>query len=192
VRIKVCGITTVRDGLNIEGMGVDAIGVVVCSGSPRCVTLKRARQIFAALRPATEKVCVTDTMNQNDIHLLLTLKPDTIQLHAPVPVPADAGVKVVRAVEPGDDVGMVCDAVLVDGSRGRGLAYDNGFVHAVMARSSVPVILAGGLDPENVGSAIRALSPCSVDVSSGVEKSPGIKDMKKVREFVRVCREAEA
>jgi phosphoribosylanthranilate isomerase len=192
MRIKVCGITTVRDALNIERLGADAIGVVLCSDSPRSVPLARARQIFAALSPATEKVCVTDTTNPTDICLLLTLKPDTLQLHGRVAVPSGAGVKVVRAVKPGDDIDPACDAILVDGSRGRGVAYDSSYVHAVMSRSSVPVILAGGLDPENVGSAIRALSPCSVDVSSGVEKSPGIKDMKKVKEFVRVCREAEA
>ena len=82
--------------------------------------------------------------------------------------------------------------VLVDGSRGKGMPYDSEFAIRTVKETCAPVILAGGLTPDNVGEAIRTISPSAVDVSSGVEKSPGIKDPKRVAGFIRHCREVEA
>jgi len=192
MRIKICGITTVRDALIAEELGADAIGVVVCSDSPRSVPVKRAKEIFAALRPATMKVCVTDTRSGSDLEVITHIRPDAVQLHSGIAVPDKCGIMVIRAVRPGEDPAPGFNMVLVDGSMGNGTLYDCDFASRMVRECCAPVILAGGLTPENVGEAIRAVGPSAVDVSSGVEKSPGIKDPKRVAEFIRHCREVEA
>ncbi len=189
MRVKICGVTTIRDARAAERAGADAIGVVVCSDSPRSVSVSRAREIFETLSPLTEKVCVTDTTSESDIRLILSLNATAIQLHSAVVVPSSPRIRVIRAVGPGGDLNIACDAILVDGSRGKGIGYDRDFVRAIMDSAAVPVILAGGLTPDNVGRAITELSPYAVDVSSGVEKSPGIKDHTRIEAFVRACRE---
>ena len=80
--------------------------------------------------------------------------------------------------------------VIVDGSHGRGRPYDPAYAREVVASSTVPVLLAGGLSPENVGAAIREVRPFGVDVASGVEAAPGVKDHARVRAFVRAARRA--
>ena len=188
MRVKICGITTVRDALIAEEEGADAIGIVVCSDSKRSIPINRAREIFAALSPNTEKICVTNTQNQSDLQLILSLKPTAIQIPEDLQVPSDPGTKIYRVTSGGSIPPEDCDAVVIDQSCGRGIAYDRSFAAKVTERSNVPVILAGGLTPGNVGAAIRDLRPYAVDVSSGVEKSKGIKDRKKIREFIEICR----
>ncbi|MBN1431490.1 MAG: phosphoribosylanthranilate isomerase [Methanomicrobiaceae archaeon] len=192
MRIKICGITTARDALIAEELGADAIGVVVCSDSPRSVPVKRAKEIFAALRPSTMKVCVTDTCSESDLEVITHIRPDAIQLHSGIAVPERCGIKVIRAVRPGEAPVPGFNMVLVDGSLGKGTPYDSDFAAKIVRETGAPVILAGGLTPDNVVEAIRTVSPSAVDVSSGVEKSPGIKDPKRVAEFIRHCREVEA
>ena len=192
MRIKICGITTVRDALTAEELGADAIGVVVCSDSPRSVPVKRAKEIFAALKPTTMKVCVTDTRSESDLEVIMHVKPDAIQLHSGMTVPEKCGIRVIRAIRPGEEPVPGYNMVLVDGSSGNGTPYDSDFAIRMVRETGAPVILAGGLNPENVEDAIRTISPSAVDVSSGVEKSPGIKDPKRVADFIRHCREAEA
>jgi len=188
MRVKICGITTVRDALIAEEEGADAIGIVVCSDTKRSIPISRAREIFAALRPDTEKICVTNTHNQSDLELILSLKPTSIQIPENLQVPNGTGTKVYRVTSGGITSPKDCDAVVIDQSCGRGIAYDRSFAEKITEKSNVPVILAGGLTPENVGAAIRDLRPYAVDVSSGVEKSKGIKDRKKIREFIEICR----
>ncbi|MBP2132424.1 phosphoribosylanthranilate isomerase [Methanomicrobium sp. W14] len=184
-----CGITTVRDALIAEEEGADAVGVIVCSESPRNVSIKHAREIFDALGPNTEKICVTDTKNPEDIGIILSLKPSAVQVPEGLKVSKDIKTKVYRAVSDESFRDMPCDAVVIDKSSGKGIAYDKNFAAEVSRNSQVPVILAGGLTPENVREAIKDVSPCAVDVSSGVEKSKGIKDREKIRQFIKICRE---
>jgi len=188
MRVKICGITTVRDALIAEEEGADAIGIVVCSDSKRSVPVSRAREIFAALRPNTEKICVTNTQSQSDLELILSLKPTAIQIPQDLQVPAGIGTKIYRVTSGGIGLPDECDAVVIDQSCGQGIVYDRSYAEKVVERSAVPVILAGGLTPDNVGDAIRNLRPYAVDVSSGVEKSKGVKDRKKIREFIEICR----
>lgn len=188
MRVKICGITTVRDALIAEEEGADSIGIVVCSESKRSVPVSRAREIFAALRPDTEKICVTNTQNQSDLALILSLKPTAIQIPRNLQVPFGTGTKIYRVLSGETILPAGCDAVVIDQSLGRGIAYDRSFAERVVEESEVPVILAGGLTPDNVGEAIRNLRPYAVDVSSGVEKSEGIKDRKKIRQFIEICR----
>jgi phosphoribosylanthranilate isomerase len=78
----------------------------------------------------------------------------------------------------------------VDDSHGRGRPFDPAHARSVVASSPVPVLLAGGLSPETVGAAIRSVRPFGVDVASGVEAAPGVKDHAKVRAFVRAAKRA--
>jgi phosphoribosylanthranilate isomerase len=78
-----------------------------------------------------------------------------------------------------------CDAVIIDRSHGRGIPLDYDYSERIIRSTTKPVILAGGLNPSNVSAAIAGLKPYAVDVCSGVEKSPGIKDRMKILEFLK-------
>ena len=189
MRVKICGITRPEDATFAEQEGADAIGVVVCSeGSKRTVPLPRAKEIFSAVGPFTTTVAVTHTQSEADLRAILALAPDAIQIFHPFLLSPDAGVRVIRAVGSGDPLPSDCDAVIIDESHGGGVAYDPAAARSAVQRSKVPVILAGGLNTENVGMAIRQVRPYAVDVATGVEVSPGIKDPLKVRAFIAACK----
>ena len=80
------------------------------------------------------------------------------------------------------------DAIIVDASQGRGKTYSPAYARDIMNRTTLPVILAGGLNPDNVAEAVRNIRPYAVDVASGTESSPGIKDPEKVRAFIQNAR----
>jgi phosphoribosylanthranilate isomerase len=186
--VKICGMTSVRDALLAVAAGADAIGVVLASPSPRSVSPEVAREIFAAVSPFATTVAVTSTGRPEDVPALLFSRPDAVQVPADLPLPPDAGVRVIRMLSPGDALRGDCDAVIVDNSHGTGRAFDPEYARACVAASPVPVILAGGLTPHNVADAILAVRPYAVDVASGVEAAPGIKDERLMRAFVKVCR----
>ena len=186
--MKICGMTSVRDALLAVAAGADAIGVVLASPSPRSVSPEVARGIFAAVSPFATTVAVTSTDRPEDIPSLLSSGPDAVQVPGSLEVPRDAGVRVIRMLSPGDALRDDCDAVIVDGSHGTGRAFDPEYARECVAASPVPVILAGGLTPGNVADAILAVRPHAVDVCSGVEAAPGIKDERLMRAFVKVCR----
>ncbi|MDD5024875.1 MAG: phosphoribosylanthranilate isomerase [Methanoregula sp.] len=192
MRIKCCGITRVRDAQHADRMGADAIGVVLfSSASPRSVTVERAREIFCAVSPFTATVAVTHTRSDEELARILALRPTAIQIFHPFVFAEPPGVKVIRAVKPGDPLPDDCDAIVIDDSKGSGQLYDGSFARDAVQRSKVPVILAGGLTPENVGTAIRLVHPYAVDVATGIEQSPGIKDSEKIRAFIAACREEQ-
>ncbi len=180
--------TSVRDALLAVAAGADAIGVVLASPSPRSVSPEVARGIFAAVSPFATTVAVTSTDRPEDIPSLLSSGPDVVQVPGSLEVPRDAGVRVIRMLSPGDALRDDCDAVIVDGSHGTGRAFDPEYARECVAASPVPVILAGGLTPGNVADAILAVRPHAVDVCSGVEAAPGIKDERLMRAFVKICR----
>jgi len=188
MRVKICGITCVSDAKMAEDAGADAIGVIVCSDSPRNLSLKEAGEILAAVGPFVTTVCVTHTTSEDDLRTILALRPHAVQIFCDLAVPPESGVKVLRAVAPGNSPSEDCSALIIDGSHGKGRQFDPVFAKTVVKRSRVPVILAGGLTPENVGAAIEEIKPYAVDVASGVEFKAGVKDERKVREFLRICR----
>jgi len=190
MRVKICGITRVGDALHAEREGADAIGVILFSDSPRCINPGRAREIFDSLGPFTTTVAVTHTRSRKELNRIIALRPDAIQISHPFTFPRKPSVRVFRVVKPGDPLPEDADALVVDGSGGTGMPYDPGFAREIVRRSRVPVILAGGLTPENVADAIRDLQPYAVDVASGVEVRPGIKDPSRVTEFIRASRGA--
>ena len=190
MRVKICGITRPEDAQYAEKQGADAIGVVVFSGgvSQRVVAEERAREIFDAVGPFTTTVAVSHTQSEDDLERMIALNPDAIQISHPFTFNHDPGVRVIRVIGRGDPLPEDCDAIIVDDSHGKGRDFDPAYAHDAVKRSNVPVILAGGLTPENVGEAIRRVRPYAVDVASGVEQSAGIKDREKVRAFIAACR----
>lgn len=190
MRIKCCGITRPEDARYAEISGTHAIGVVVFSEgvSRRNVSIYRAREIFDAVGPFTAKVAVSHTKSKKDLKAMLALKPTAIQISHPFVFDRDPGVAVIRVIGRNDPVPYDCDAVIVDDSHGQGKLFDLSYARDVVQHSKIPVILSGGLTPENVADAIRVVRPYAVDVSSGIETEPGIKDHKKIAAFIAAAR----
>jgi phosphoribosylanthranilate isomerase len=152
------------------------------------VSAEQAREIFDSVGPFTITVAVSHTNSREDIEQMLALHPDAIQISHPFVFRHDPGVRVIRVIGRGDPLPEDCDAVIVDDSHGKGRQYDPSYARTTVQQSRVPVILAGGLDAENVSDAIRQVRPYAVDVASGVEVAPGIKDHRKIRAFIAACR----
>ncbi len=188
--VKICGITRPEDARVAVEAGADAIGVVMASNSPRSCTVEQARAIFAEVPPGVLRVVVSHTDSGEGLAECLAAGPDALQLSQPLAVPPSAGVAVIRVVAPGSPVPDDCAMVIVDGSHGRGTPYDPTYARGIVASSPVPVLLAGGLSPDNVEAAIREVRPFGVDVASGVEAAAGVKDHARVRAFVRNARRA--
>jgi phosphoribosylanthranilate isomerase len=188
MRVKICGITRPEDACFAEEAGADAIGVVLFSESKRSVPLEKAREIFEAVGPFVARVAVTHTASEEDLEEILDLHPTAIQIFHPFIFRQNPGVKVIRVVPHGDPIPVDCDAIIIDESHGGGKLFDPASAGEIVCRSKVPVILAGGLTAENVRDAIRRVHPYAVDVASGVEVSPGIKDHWKIRAFIAACR----
>ena len=150
----------------------------------------QAAGIFRAVGPFTATICVSHTDSEDELRAMLRLNPTAIQVSYPFPMP-DSGVKIIRVLEPGADIPKDGDAFIVDASRGKGRLFDPCFARSLIDNTTKPVILAGGLNPENVREAIRQVQPYGVDVASGVEISPGIKDPQKIRSFVQYAKEVK-
>ena len=191
MRIKCCGITRPADARYAEACGADAIGVVVFSPpSQRSVSLQRAREIFDAVGPFTTTVAVSHTASPGDLEQILALHPDAIQISHPFVFREKPAVKVIRVIRRNDPLPTDCNALIVDESHGSGKNFDLSYARVTVQRSGLPVILAGGLNPENVADAIRQVHPYAVDVASGIETAPGVKDHKKIAAFIAAARRA--
>lgn len=201
-RIKICGCTSGDGARAAVDAGADAIGVVLAAGSPRRVSMGRAAAIRAALPPFVHAVAVVRIAGADDPDLA-AWPGSWVQLHGDEDDETVLAVarrhRVIRAVRFGDRAGITrwgaesaIEAVLVDGAvPGSGEAYDHRAVGAIAATLTRPLILAGGLTPENVGAAIAAVRPWAVDVSSGVESAPGVKDPARIRAFCEAVRAAD-
>jgi phosphoribosylanthranilate isomerase len=196
VFVKICGITRVQDGLAAEAAGADAVGFIFVPNSRRFIGLERARQISDALGPFVARVGVfQDASLETILKTVNAAGLTVVQLHGHE---SDAFALEVARVRPviravkvisGETPALPSGTVLVDGpDPGSGQAFDwagldrNGADQRVLAGRRW--ILAGGLTPENVSEAIRTLRPWGVDVSSGVESGPGLKDEERVWRFI--------
>jgi phosphoribosylanthranilate isomerase len=187
-RVKICGITRSNDAIVAERCGADAIGVVMCSLSPRTISTDQVKEIFASVGPYISRVVVTHTTKRSELTNILRLHPDAIQISHGFPLIPE--MKIIQVIVPGDPLRTDCDALIVDGSRGNGVPFDREYVRRVRKISLVPLIIAGGLIPETVRDVVRDLRPHAVDVCSGVEIAPGIKDPEKIRLFIREVHDA--
>ncbi|OQY24250.1 MAG: N-(5'-phosphoribosyl)anthranilate isomerase [Desulfobacteraceae bacterium 4572_35.2] len=196
VRVKVCGITTIEDALHAIASGADALGFVFYQKSPRYVSPEQAALIITQLPPFVSVVGLFVNETSQSIRTIIDrCRLDIVQLHGdetPSQCQYD-GVKVVKALRIRSQQCLVgledypVSALLldawVDGAYG-GTGELGSWGLAAQAAQNFPVILAGGLTPDNVSAAIAAVKPYAVDVSSGVERSLGHKDPRLVQSFI--------
>lgn len=203
-RVKICGITRAEDALVAAECGVDAIGLVFYARSPRYVALEQARDIVAALPPFVTSVGLFLDASEEAISRVLASVPlDLLQFHGDE-CPADCGrygrpyIKAV-AMQGGmdyslymasypDAAGFLLDSHASGQAGGTGKVFDWA---QIPRQSNKPLILAGGLTPENVAEAIRQVRPFGIDLSSGVESAPGIKDAEKIRKLMNEVRQID-
>ncbi len=198
MKIKVCGVTRPEDAKLARELGAFAIGMVFAPGTPRALTLERAKAVREAIGEAALSVGVFQGNPQEEIEdVARRLRLHAVQLHDPVPAPR--GVFAWRVVAPGEAPLPGAAALVVEPKRsaqdraaGRTLTEaDRTAAWKAAARlkdRSRFVIVAGGLWAENVGQAIALAKPDAVDVSSGVESAPGVKDAGKLRAFFAAAR----
>ena len=208
-RVKVCGVTREVDLRTVAEAGADAVGVVcdVPVETPREVSLDRAAALLAAAPPFLTTVLVTMPSSPDAaIDLVDAVEPDAVQVHGGLDTDDLATVRAVVAADvlvavDADDVSRaqsldgVADGLLVDsvdeaGGGGTGETHDWERTREAATNVASPVILAGGLTPENVAEAVRTVEPFAVDVASGVEASGGVKDAAAVDAFVERAKTA--
>jgi phosphoribosylanthranilate isomerase len=212
--IKICGIREAETASALADVGVDAIGLNFCESSPRFVDEQIAAEIVALLPREVTPVGVFVNHTAGEIRRLCrACGLETVQLHGDEPASLIAELRefrVIRAVRTGGDFVMLaathlaeCRALgtepwawLVDarspqayGGTGETVDWDS-LVPSRRQAEGPPLILAGGLTPDNVAAAVRTVRPWGVDVASGVESSPAVKDLRLIEAFVRRTRSA--
>ncbi|KAB7627861.1 phosphoribosylanthranilate isomerase [Alkalilimnicola sp. S0819] len=206
-RIKICGFTRPEDVAQAARLGVDAVGLVFAEGSSRQLDLAQARAVAAAV-PAFVSVVALFLDQEADLvrRVLAQLPVEILQFHgqeAPeycrsfgrryikaVPMAGDAaGDCRAYAARYPDATGLLLDSHAGGALGGTGEAFDWGRIPADLGR---PLILAGGLGPDNVAAALRQVRPYAVDVSSGVESAKGIKDAARMAAFIDEVRRVQS
>lgn len=213
LEIKICGLSTAETLEAALGAGADMVGMVFFAPSPRHVDLAVAAGLGAQARGRAQIVALTVDADDATLAAIVdALRPDMLQLHGretPARVAAirarfDLPVMKALGIATQDDLAAlpayeaVADRLLLDAKPprgavlpgGNGVAFDWNLLAGLdLAR---PYMLSGGLDPENVAGAVQLIHPPGVDVSSGVERGPGIKDPSRIEAFLRAARAAEA
>ena len=203
-RIKICGITNLDDGLEAIAAGVDALGFVFVPNTPRYITPSQAKLVIKQLPPFITNVGLFVDSEIDEIEDIVNhCKLDAVQLHGNESPEMCSQIslqtKVIKSFHVKKELQVLrneianyrVDAYLLDTfikgkAGGTGQTFDWRIAEGLSQR----IILAGGLTPDNIGTAIAQLQPYGVDVSSGVEKSPGKKDTNKIHSFVRQVRKA--
>ncbi|GAB5450016.1 MAG: phosphoribosylanthranilate isomerase [Halioglobus sp.] len=203
IRVKICGITRVDDAIAAAEAGVDAIGMVFYPDSPRAVSSGQAADIVASLPPFVTAVGLFVNAEAAAINAVLDSVPlDVLQFHGDESAEFCASFRrpYLKAVRMREGVDLVAEAKRYQGARA--LLLDAWSEHApggtgktfdwnLIARDiSLPFALAGGLDADNVAAALAKVRPAAIDLSSGVEREPGVKDAAKIGEFMAVLRAA--
>lgn len=209
--IKICGLSTAETLDAALTAGADMVGFVCFDKSPRNVSTETARSLSERAGGRALRVVLTVDADDAALSAVATLKPDMLQLHGRetpervAAIRARFGIKVMKAIavaESGDlaQVALyepVTDMLLFDAKAppaavipgGNGLSFDWRLVRDL--RLTKPWLLAGGLDPGNVGQALAVTGAPGVDVSSGVETAPGIKDIGRINAFIDAVRATE-
>ncbi len=203
-RIKICGITRPEDALAAASSGADAIGLVFYADSPRAVTVQEAKDIAQVLPPFVTLVSLFVNAPAETISNVLSQVPvGLIQFHGDEDSRFCRGFgrPWIKALRVRDSMNVAKEAAALSGATGvlldawqegvpggTGRTFDWALANEQLP---LPMVLAGGLDEVNVGDAIGGLRPWAVDVSGGVESSPGIKDAEKIQRFVAAVRAAD-
>jgi phosphoribosylanthranilate isomerase len=202
-QIKICGLTRTDEAIKCASAGADAIGLVFFKKSPRYIKPEKAKTICASLPDniTTVGVFVNEPFN-SIMDIVTTSNIGAVQLHGNEPPKfvrqlTDQGLIVIKGLymETQPSITQVstysASAYLVECTRGElpgGNAMTWNWEDAATFGENHPMVLAGGLSPENVASAINQAMPDAVDVSSGVERTPGKKDIHKVKQFIKAVR----
>lgn len=194
VKVKICGLTRREDVLCAVEAGADSVGVVFEPNTPRCVTLEQARELFEGV--SATKVAVFGTLRDlGDWSLFDAVQflddPLDLASNLPLHLKIIRGFRLVSADVP--PIPSRTDFLHIEPSvagkmGGTGVVADWDMAAQVVAACPLPVVLAGGLKPENVAAAIAQVNPYMVDTSSGVEVSPGIKDPARIRAYATRAR----
>ena len=203
-RVKVCGITRTEDARAAAQAGADAVGLVFYPPSPRFLSLERARSIRDALPPFVQTVALFVNADAAQVAQVIgRVHPAMLQFHGEETPAfcAQFGLPYIKACRVGAGVdlleylrpfsaaaGWLLDAH-VEEYGGVGASFDWALVPERLER---PLVLSGGLTPDNVGAAVRRTRPWAVDVSSGVESAKGIKDATRMASFIAEVRNADA
>ena len=200
-KVKICGFTNSKNARDAAIAGVDAIGLVFYDKSPRNVDIQRAREIVAALPPFINRVGLFVNANPSFIDEVLCEVPlDTLQFHGDEEVvdctqyqmPFIKSLRVTSktnldqiAEHFSDASALLLDSYNPNSYGGTGEIFDWSLARV---KIDLPIILAGGLNSDNVSEAISQVNPYAVDASSGVESSPGMKDIDKILAFIQSVR----
>ncbi|MDB2589582.1 phosphoribosylanthranilate isomerase [Candidatus Thioglobus sp.] len=198
MKIKICGFTQAQNAHDASLLGIDAVGLVFYDKSPRYVEIERALEIVQALPPFVNRVGLFVNADSYFIDEVLCEVPlDTLQFHGDE-TPQECqqyGLPFMKALRVNEQTnipqlaqdfyqanGLLLDAYNSTTYGGTGESFDWSLAKVELG---LPIILAGGLNPETVGKAIQQVNPYAVDVSSGVESSKGIKDIQKIQQFIQ-------
>ena len=204
-RVKICGITRVEDALSAVHAGADAIGLVFYAASPRCVSIAQAQAIVAAMPPFISVVGLFVNATTTEIKSVLAqVHLDIVQFHGDESPEdcAQINLPYYKAIRVKPDTNLLqyvvdfkaAKALLLDtyseqAYGGTGHVFDWNLIPKNMTK---PVILAGGLDANNVAQAIKQVQPYAVDVSGGVEYSKGVKDKDRIAAFMQAVDESRS
>jgi phosphoribosylanthranilate isomerase len=203
-RVKFCGIRRAEDADAAVSLGADAIGLVMDRASARFIDPEDAAMIRRRLPPFVETVLLFRNAGSADVERAIRLvRPSLLQFHGEESVSdcERAGLPYLRAVPMTSNVdlhdvarryasaaALLLDAHAPGEGGGQGRTFEWGRIPRDLGR---PVVLAGGLDPANVGRAVRQVRPYAVDVSSGIEAARGVKDPARMRQFIDAVRAAD-
>jgi phosphoribosylanthranilate isomerase len=203
-RVKICGITSVADGLMAAEAGADLIGLMFYEGSPRHITLPTAAEIARALPPYVLRAGVFVNPDEElVVRAIAECNLNLLQFHGDEPSDfcRQFGLMSLKAVRVRDAASIEqlaqyeTDAFLLDAHSKSGLGGTGEKFNWDLAleaqKFGKPIFLAGGLTSENVAEAVRRVRPFGVDVSSGVESAPGKKDAEKVWAFIKAAKSVE-
>jgi phosphoribosylanthranilate isomerase len=197
VRVKICGITGLRDLEAAVAVGVDALGFVFAPGSPRRLAVEAARSLVGRVPAFVSRVGLFMDQGEDEIARVLRNVPlSLLQFHGREKAGfcRQFGLPYIKAVAMGsadaperfeqaypDAAGLLLDSHRAGQAGGTGQSFDWNAIPDL----SLPLVLAGGLTPANVREAVRRVRPWAVDVSSGVEDAPGKKNIEKMQQFIR-------
>ena len=200
VKVKICGMTNLKDALCAAESGADAVGFIFYKESPRSISQKDVKEIVDQLPPFVETVGVfVNEMSDKVNRIAEQCRLTAVQLHGDespafchrikrrvVKAFRVKDAKSLKGISGYDVSGFLLDSYNDGGRGGTGQVFDWNL--ALRAKKQGPVIIAGGLNPYNVYTVIHRIKPYGVDVCSGVEKSAGVKDPKKIKDFIKAVR----
>ena len=195
--IKICGLTTQESVDVAVQSGADLIGFVFAKTSPRCISPEQARQLSEPIPEQVKTIAVMLHPSDAEVQEVFDKFPaDYLQTDAEdfafLNLPEGCRpLKVYRDLPGFDPSDIDPDVLSLFEGKNSGAGELVNTSLAIEAANHAPIILAGGLNPKNVASLLEAVQPQGVDVSSGVESEPGIKDIQKIRDFIKIVRDYE-